>query len=62
MLTSDLPVFVQPADGVLQARLLLLREDVSQLITRLQEHAQDPLVQLAKVVLHKRRRRRFNLV
>lgn len=44
MLTSDLPVFVQPADGVLQPRLLLLREDVSQLIARLQEHAQNPLV------------------
>lgn len=60
MLTSDLPVFVQPADGVLQALLLFLWEDVSQLIAGLQEHTQNPLVQLAKVVLCERKRRRFH--
>lgn len=55
MLTPDLPVFVQPADSVLQALLLLLGEDVSQLITRLQEHAQHPLVQLAKKLLRRKK-------
>lgn len=56
MLTSDLPVFVQPAYGVLQAPLLLLWEDVSQLIACLQEHTQKPLVELAKVVLRKKKK------
>lgn len=59
-MTSDLPVFVQPAYGVLQALLLLLREDVSQLIACLQEHTQNPLVQVAEVVLRRGKRRGFD--
>lgn len=55
MLTPDLPVFVQPADSFLQPLLLLLWEDVSQLITRLQEHAQQPLVQLTKKILWRKK-------
>lgn len=50
-MTPDLPVFVQPADSFLQPLLLLLREDVCQLIARLQEHAEHALVQLAKKIL-----------
>lgn len=51
MLTSDLPLFVQPADSVLQSLLLLLGEDVSQFITCLQKHAQHPLIHLTKKIL-----------
>lgn len=51
-MTPDLPVFVQPADSFLQPLLLLLREDVCQLIARLQEHAEHTLVQLTKKILH----------
>ncbi|TNN68514.1 hypothetical protein EYF80_021299 [Liparis tanakae] len=41
----------QSADSFLQPLLLLLWQDVSQLVTCLQEHAQQPLVQLAKEIL-----------
>lgn len=51
MVTPDLPESVQPADSFLQPLLLLLREDVCQLIARLQEHAEHALVQLAKNIL-----------
>lgn len=50
-MTSDLPVFVQPADCFLQPLLFLLWQDVTQLITGLQEDAQHPLVQLAENIL-----------
>lgn len=62
MVTPDLPVFVQPADSLLQPLLLLLRKDVSQLIARLQEHAQQSLVQLAKKVLCREREREKQLI
>lgn len=51
MVTSDLPEFVQPADSFLQPLLLLLWQDVRELITRFQKHAQHPLVQLSKEIL-----------
>lgn len=44
-------MLVQPADGLLQPLLLLLRQDVRQLVAGLQEHIQHPLVQLAKTLL-----------
>lgn len=48
---ADLPEFVQPVDGVLQSSLLLLREDVSQFITGLQEHTEHSMVQLLEKIL-----------
>lgn len=48
---THLPLFVEFSDGVLQALLLLLGEDVGELITRLQEGVENPLVQLAEKLL-----------
>lgn len=48
---THLPLFVELSDGFLQAPLLLLGENVSELITGFQESIEHPLVQLAEKLL-----------
>ena len=48
---THLPLFVELSDGSLQALLLLLGENVSELVTCFQESVEHPLVQLAEKLL-----------
>ena len=57
MVLTHLPLFVELSDGFLQAPLLLLRENVSELVTRFQESIEHPLVQLTEKLLAWRRGR-----